>query len=88
MSAVWIEQSTSRPSSTRPELHSNSVTAISFETTMERRLGLCVSKKDTVALLKLYKNVCKQANTGHERCVYNTALVIKHHLYDHNFWGS
>jgi hypothetical protein len=50
-------------------------------------LGLRV-KKDTVALSKLYKKVCKQATTGHTRCVNNTTLVIKHYLFDRNFWGG
>jgi hypothetical protein len=30
--------------------------------------SLCV-KKDTVALSKLYKKVCKLANTGHKLCL-------------------
>jgi hypothetical protein len=54
---------------------------------MECRLGLCV-KKDTVALSKLYKKVCKHANIGHKGCVYIIVLAIKHHLFDRSFWGS
>jgi hypothetical protein len=67
-----------------PELHSNSITAIIFKT----YIWVFACQKDTIALSKLYKKVSKQTNTSYEQCVYNTALVIKHHLFDRNFWGS
>ena len=67
-----------------PELHGNSITAISFTTyILWNAVWVFECQKSYSSTVKAVQN--KSANTGHEQCVYNNALVIKHHLFDLNF---
>uniref|UniRef100_A0A4W5RC44 NADP-dependent oxidoreductase domain-containing protein n=1 Tax=Hucho hucho TaxID=62062 RepID=A0A4W5RC44_9TELE len=68
-------------------LHSNSVTAISFTTyILWNTVWVFACQKRYSSTVNAAQK--KSANTGHERCVYNTALIIKHNFFDRKFWGS